>query len=55
MACNGLFGAGDNGLIAPTDPNRTFSLQQVDIAVFDREVYGLVLDMEILYGMAKVN
>lgn len=54
MACNGLFGAGQNGLIAPTDPNRCFTLQQVDIATFDRDVYSLIMDMEILHGIAKV-
>ncbi|XP_070189226.1 alpha-mannosidase 2C1-like isoform X1 [Littorina saxatilis] len=53
MACNGLFGAGQNSMIGPTDPDKHFTLQQVDIVTFDRDVYGLILDMEILYGMAK--
>ncbi|XP_076466498.1 alpha-mannosidase 2C1-like [Babylonia areolata] len=53
MACNGLFGASKGGLIGPTDPNRHYSLQQAEIATFDRDVYGLIMDMEILYGMAK--
>lgn len=55
MACNGLLGVGQNSLVAPTDPNRYFTLQQVDIATFDRDVYSLVMDMEILHGIAKVT
>ena len=54
MACNGLLGVGQNGMIAPTDPDRHFTLQRVDIATFDRDVYSLLMDMDILHGMAKV-
>ncbi|KAL8600141.1 hypothetical protein ACOMHN_060093 [Nucella lapillus] len=53
MACNGLFGAGENGLIAPANPNQYFTLQQAEVATFDRDVYGLIMDMDILHGMAK--
>ncbi|KAK7493075.1 hypothetical protein BaRGS_00015596 [Batillaria attramentaria] len=52
MACNGLFGAGEHLIQAP-DPNKQFTLECVDIATFDRDVYSLILDMEILHGMAK--
>ena len=54
MACNGLFGAGQNGMISPVDPNRQFTLQQAEVATFDRDVYDLITDMEILHGIAKV-
>lgn len=53
MACNGLFGAGNNGLIQEPDPNRQFTLAQAELAVFDRRIYNLILDVEILHGMAK--
>lgn len=55
MACNGLFGVGKNGMIAPSDPSKNFTLQRVEIAIFDRDVYNLILDMEILHGMSKVS
>lgn len=53
MACNGLFGAGDNGMIERPDPNRYFTLAQAEIAIFDRRVYDLILDVEMLHDMAK--
>lgn len=53
MACNTLFGAG-NGLINPPVPDKTFTLSQAEIAVFDRDVYQLMLDIETLHDMAKV-
>ncbi|XP_068131706.1 alpha-mannosidase 2C1 [Hyperolius riggenbachi] len=54
MACNGLFGAGQGGMIAPDDPNRTFTLQKAQLAIFNRNVEELLLDFEILYNMAKL-
>ncbi|XP_075713979.1 alpha-mannosidase 2C1 isoform X2 [Rhinoderma darwinii] len=53
MACNGLFGAGEGGLIAPVDPKKTFTLQRAELAVFNRDVQELLLDFEILYDMAR--
>lgn len=55
MACNGLFGAGLNSMIGPPDPNKTFTLSQVEIVVFDRHVYNLIIDVEILHDIAKVT
>ena len=55
MACNDLFGAGENGMIGPTDPNRFFTLSCCGAVVFDRQVYNLIRDIELLYNMAKVN
>ncbi|KAM4747060.1 alpha-mannosidase 2C1 isoform 2-T3 [Rhinophrynus dorsalis] len=54
MACNGLFGAGRDGMIAPSDPKKTFSLQKAEIVIFHREVQELLLDFEIIYSMAKL-
>ncbi|XP_067676864.1 alpha-mannosidase 2C1-like isoform X2 [Haliotis asinina] len=53
MACNGILGVGCGGMIQPTDPNRTFTLSTAEIAVFDRQAYDLLLDIMILYEMAK--
>ncbi|XP_075064270.1 alpha-mannosidase 2C1 [Mixophyes fleayi] len=54
MACNGLFGAGQGGMIAPVDPHKTFTLQKAELAVFRRDVAELLLDFEVLYDMAKL-
>ncbi|KAL3883418.1 hypothetical protein ACJMK2_029685 [Sinanodonta woodiana] len=53
MACNGLFGTGDNGMINPPNPNRTFTLSRAEVAVFDRAVYNLVREVELLHDMAR--
>lgn len=54
MACNGMFGAGDNGMIKPPDLNKQFTLSCCEVAVFDRRVYNLLRDIELLYDLAKV-
>ncbi|KAG9489498.1 hypothetical protein GDO78_005466 [Eleutherodactylus coqui] len=54
MACNGLFGAGQGGMIAPVDPKKTFTLQRAELAIFNRAVQELLLDLEILYDMARL-
>ena len=54
MACNGLFGAGDNGMIEPADPNKYFTLSCCEAVVFDRQVYDLLRDVEMLHDVAKV-
>ncbi|KAG8440360.1 hypothetical protein GDO86_006202 [Hymenochirus boettgeri] len=53
VACNGLFGAGRGGMIAPTDLTKTFCLQKAELAVFHRGVKELLLDLQVIYGMAK--
>ncbi|ESO98562.1 hypothetical protein LOTGIDRAFT_142661 [Lottia gigantea] len=53
MACNGLLGCGLNGMINPPDFKKCFTLQQAELAVFDRQVYKLMIDVEILHDMAK--
>ncbi|KAM8972229.1 alpha-mannosidase 2C1 [Pelodytes ibericus] len=54
MACNGLFGAGQNSMIAPVDLCKTFSLQKAELAIVHRDVQELLLDFEIIYNMAKL-
>ena len=52
---NGMFGAGQGGMINPPDPDRHCSLSLSEIAVFDQEVYDLIMDLTILYDMTKVH
>ncbi|NP_001090678.1 alpha-mannosidase 2C1 [Xenopus tropicalis] len=53
VACNGLFGAGQGSMIAPTDLNKTFCLQKAELAIFRRDVQELLLDFQVIYDMAK--
>ncbi|KAF9113409.1 Glycoside hydrolase, 38 vacuolar alpha mannosidase [Mortierella sp. AM989] len=53
MACNGMFGTGQNGLINPPDENRSFQLAQVEIAVPNKAAWKLFYDMQIILGMAN--
>lgn len=55
MACNGLFGVGEGTMISPPSLNRYFELSMVDIAIFDRDCYQLILDLTMLIGMAQVS
>ena len=49
-----MFGAGARGMINPPDPSRYYPLSLAEVAVFDRGVYDLLLDLTIIYDMAKV-
>lgn len=53
MACNGMFGAGQNGMIFPPDLNRTFTLSICEVAVFNQKAYDLLREIELLYDIAK--
>uniref|UniRef100_A0A8C8R4X5 Alpha-mannosidase 2C1 n=1 Tax=Pelusios castaneus TaxID=367368 RepID=A0A8C8R4X5_9SAUR len=53
VACNDLFGAGKGSLIAPPDPDKKFTLNQAELVVFNRDIHELLVDFEILVGMAK--
>ncbi|KAG9063638.1 Glycoside hydrolase, 38 vacuolar alpha mannosidase [Linnemannia hyalina] len=53
MACNGMFGAGKNGLINPPEDNRTFYLSQVELAVPNHAAWTLFYDMQVITGMAN--
>ena len=50
-----MFGAGASGMINPPDPSRHFSISLAEMAIFDRDVYDLLMDLTILYDMAKVG
>ncbi|BFZ09579.1 hypothetical protein BsWGS_12618 [Bradybaena similaris] len=53
MACNHLFGIGNVAIVKPEDEKKTFTLSQAQVAVFDRDVFNLVLDIETLHDIAK--
>ena len=55
MACNGLIGIGGGTMISPPSSDRYFDLSMVEIAVFDRECYQVILDLTMLIGMAQVS
>uniref|UniRef100_A0A8C8AXV4 alpha-mannosidase n=1 Tax=Otus sunia TaxID=257818 RepID=A0A8C8AXV4_9STRI len=55
LACNGLFGAGKGSMIAPPDPDRRFTLSKAELVVFNRDVYELLMDLEILLDMAQAQ
>uniref|UniRef100_A0A8B9J1X0 Mannosidase alpha class 2C member 1 n=1 Tax=Amazona collaria TaxID=241587 RepID=A0A8B9J1X0_9PSIT len=54
LACNGLFGAGKGSMIAPPDPDKRFTLSKAELMVFNRDVYELLVDLEILLDMAQL-
>ncbi|PKU28885.1 hypothetical protein llap_20811 [Limosa lapponica baueri] len=54
LACNGLFGAGKGSMIAPPDPDRRFTLSKAELVIFNRDVYELLVDLEILLDMAQL-
>eukprot|EP01111_Echinosteliopsis_oligospora_P011163 TRINITY_DN3615_c0_g1_i1.p1 TRINITY_DN3615_c0_g1~~TRINITY_DN3615_c0_g1_i1.p1 ORF type:complete len:1063 (+),score=284.46 TRINITY_DN3615_c0_g1_i1:57-3191(+) len=53
LACNGMFGTGRDGLINAPDMDKTYTLSQAEIAVFDKEAYDLTLDIVTLWEVAK--
>lgn len=54
MACNGLCGAGKDTFIGPPALDKFYSLNSVNIAVLDHDVFQLLADFEILIGFAEV-
>ena len=55
MACNGVCGVGNNGFINPPDPNKSFALSQVELAVLDQDAHQLFVDFDVLTNLAKVE
>ncbi|CAL1528910.1 unnamed protein product [Lymnaea stagnalis] len=53
MACNHLFGIGNVAIVTPEDDQKRFTLNQAEVAVFDRDVFNLILDVETLHDIAK--
>lgn len=54
VACSGLLGAGKGSMIAAPDSEKRFQVSRAELAVFRRHVYELLVDLELLLGMAKV-
>jgi len=52
MACNGMFGAGEGSDIAPPNPNKQFFFAMAQISVFERHIFKLYTDFEMLYQIA---
>ena len=55
MACNTLFGIGNGVTQRKADNDRKFTVTQAEIAVFDRIIHDLILDVETLHDIAKVE
>lgn len=55
VACNGLLGAGKGTMIAAPDPGKKFQVSRAELAVFRRDVHKLLVDLELLLGIAKVR
>nr|KAF6485784.1 mannosidase alpha class 2C member 1 [Rousettus aegyptiacus] len=53
VACNGLLGAGKGNMIAAPDPEKMFQVSRAELATFHRDVYKLLVDLELLLGIAK--
>ncbi|XP_007525848.2 alpha-mannosidase 2C1 isoform X1 [Erinaceus europaeus] len=53
VACNGLLGAGKGSMIAAPDPEKMFQVNRAELAVFRRDVHKLLVDLELLLGIAK--
>ncbi|KAJ1977602.1 Glycoside hydrolase, 38 vacuolar alpha mannosidase [Dimargaris cristalligena] len=51
MACNGLFGAGEGGLINPPNPHRSYRLDRAELAANNPAARELWCDFEIIRGM----
>ncbi|KAM8782084.1 alpha-mannosidase 2C1 isoform 3-T4 [Rhynchonycteris naso] len=55
VACYGLLGAGKDTLIAAPDPEKRFQVSRAELALFHRDVHNLLVDLELLLGMAKAQ
>uniref|UniRef100_K7E872 Glycoside hydrolase family 38 central domain-containing protein n=1 Tax=Ornithorhynchus anatinus TaxID=9258 RepID=K7E872_ORNAN len=53
MACSGLCGDGQGSMIQPPDRHKKFAVSRAQLAVFQREVHELLVDLETLMDMAK--
>jgi alpha-mannosidase len=53
MACNGMFGNGNNGMIRAPNPNRTFTLLACELVEIHEQAMELYWDMTVLYELGK--
>ena len=54
-AANSMFGAGMNGMINPPNPEQYYAIRRAEVAVFDVDVYSLLMDLRVLLSIAKVS
>lgn len=54
MACNGLFGAGVNGIIDPPDENRKYRLDCVELRVYNQAAKNLYMSFQIIAELARI-
>ena len=55
MACSGLFGAGQDGLINPPDREKYFTLRRADIVMKSPEIHRVLIHFEVLIGLIEVG
>nr|KAF6501257.1 mannosidase alpha class 2C member 1 [Molossus molossus] len=55
VACSGLLGAGKGTMIAAPDPEKMFQVSRAELALFHQDVHKLLVDLELLLGMAKAQ
>lgn len=53
MACNEMFGNGNNGMIKPPNPNKCFNLSTVSVVIINKIAYDLYWDLVVMYDLAK--
>lgn len=53
MACNEMFGNGNNGMIRPPNPNKSFNLTSVNLVEINKSGFNLYWDMIVMYDLAK--
>uniref|UniRef100_A0A5S6QY64 alpha-mannosidase n=1 Tax=Trichuris muris TaxID=70415 RepID=A0A5S6QY64_TRIMR len=53
VACNSRFGAGKGDTIAPADPSLTFKVRAAQISIFNRDVFDLIMDFDVLNSMVS--
>nr|KAF6392794.1 mannosidase alpha class 2C member 1 [Pipistrellus kuhlii] len=54
VACNGLLGPRKGTMIAAPDLEKMFQVSQAELALFHQDIHKLLMDLELLLGMAKV-
>ncbi|XP_065655728.1 alpha-mannosidase 2C1 isoform X2 [Hydra vulgaris] len=53
MSASGMFGAGKGGMINSPDPNKFFTLSQLEIVRFNRRIYEIIRDLKILVEVSQ--
>ncbi|MCL4119734.1 UNVERIFIED_CONTAM: hypothetical protein GTU68_045629, partial [Idotea baltica] len=53
MACSRMFGVGKGGMINPPNMSEMFTLELVELCVFDVDIHSLIIDLECLHDLAS--